>query len=131
MQTEHIERAIYFRSLLWQDGGNLGPGRAVAKLREKIAQNSISEIREEIRDLKEAPLIADIFAATKDDMPPSTDIVSILIDAVCFRHNFMSRAEAWRAIGMTPGRGRDLLARSSNAVDWPIFFTLRHEATDG
>lgn len=63
-----------------------------------------------------------------DDMPPATDDVALLLDAIAFRIGATTRADAWRSIGINPNRGRDLLARNAQAVDWPIWFTLRTAA---
>lgn len=67
-------------------------------------------------------------AISINDMPPSTDHVALLLDTIAFKIGATSRAEAWRHIGVNPNRGRDLLARNAQAVDWPIWFTLRHAA---
>lgn len=42
----------------------------------------------------------------------------------------ISRADAWRHIGITPDRGRSLQARNAHSLDWPIWFTLRHAALE-
>ncbi|WP_337186562.1 hypothetical protein [Phenylobacterium sp.] len=62
------------------------------------------------------------------DMPPPTDLVAILIETLSQRLGGLGHGPAWRSIGVNPNRGRDLLARSAQAVDWPIWFTLREAA---
>ena len=65
-----------------------------------------------------------------DGMPPDTDLVATLLEALAVRTDG-SHASAWRSIGVRPGRGRDLLARQAHAVDWPLWRTLRDAALDG
>lgn len=69
----------------------------------------------------------EIMAITVDDMPASTDLVAILLETAVQRHND-SWAGQWRAIGINPNRGRDFMTRRAQAIDWPIWFTLRHRA---
>ena len=69
-----------------------------------------------------------IMAIGADDMPPPTHLVSLLLETASQREGGIPRAAVWRAIGIKPNRGRDLLARNAQAVDWPIWFTLREFA---
>ena len=74
---------------------------------------------------------ARLMAITAADMPPGTDDVGILLETLAQRLGGLSHAAAWQSIGINPNRGRGLLSRSRDAVDWPIFFTLRHAALGG
>ena len=60
--------------------------------------------------------------------PAPTDLVAILLETLSQRLGGSGHAAAWRSIGINPNRGRDLLARSSRNVDWPIWKTLRDAA---
>lgn len=75
-----------------------------------------------------AAVYDDIMSLGLDDMPPPTDIVAVLLETVSQRRGGISRASVWRSIGINPNRGRDLMARSASAVDWPIWYTLRQAA---
>jgi hypothetical protein len=69
-----------------------------------------------------------LMATTPAEMPADPDDIAILLETLSQRLGGVSRAMAWRAIGVNPGRGRDLLARNAAALGWPIFFTLRSAA---
>lgn len=60
-----------------------------------------------------------------DDMPPSADDIGLMLNLVQARQGFASRADVWRAIGLTPKRGRALLTRDREQFNWPIWYTLR------
>lgn len=117
--------AIMHKALRFQaERVGLPMGHTLAELRARIAADPMSDYgevtaRDEIDRIK---------AITMDHMPPETDDVALLVDAICFRLGYTNRADAWRAAGINPNRGRDLLARNARAVDWPIWFTLRHTA---
>jgi hypothetical protein len=72
-----------------------------------------------------ASMRAVLMGLTAADMPPSTDLVWIMLETASQRLGGISRAMVWHAIGIKEGRGRDLLARNASAVDWPIWYTLR------
>ena len=104
------------------------PGSALAVLRTSLAAQAdellaagekLAEAAEEIARLRRVDL---------NDMPPDTDDVVLLLDALTFRIGATARADAWRHIGVTPNRGREFLARNAQAVDWPIWYTLRQHA---
>lgn len=115
---EHIARAIAYRAL----SPTRAPGRAQAELRSTIMLAPASVTDEAMQAWKR------ITGITVDGMPPDPDDVSLLIDAIAMRHGFTDRASAWRACGINPNRGRDLLSRQAHSVDWPIWFTIRHTA---
>lgn len=71
---------------------------------------------------------AAIMAVTVDDMPPPTDMVSLLLESASQRLGGIGRGQVWQSIGINANRGRDLLARNAGAVDWPIWYTLRAAA---
>lgn len=95
--------------------------------------NALIALRREIAG--EEPTVEDISAALDfmrrmlavqpTDMPPATDDVSLLLDTLAFQIGAPSRAKAWQAIGVSKTRGRDLMARSAHALDFPTFHTLR------
>ena len=62
------------------------------------------------------------------DMPPPTDLVATLLETLSQRLGGYGHNAAWSVIGIKGNRGRDLLARSAGAVDWPIWKTLRDAA---
>ena len=70
----------------------------------------------------------EIMAVTVADMPPSTDLVAILLETASQRLGGVGWGPVWQSIGINPNRGRDLLARNSRALDWPIWYTLRAAA---
>ena len=75
-----------------------------------------------------AAIRSEIMALTTADMPPSTDLVAILLETLAQRIGGVSHAIAWQSIGINANRGRDLMARSAGAVDWPVWKTLRDAA---
>lgn len=119
-----LARALAYRAM--KDGEP--PGHAQANLRERILSNT------KILDVT-PPRVEEAYrrlmAITIADMPPDTDDVSLLLDALAMRIGATKRADAWRSIGINPNRGRDLLARNAEAVDWPIWYTLRAAALEG
>lgn len=116
-----LARALAYRAM--RDGE--APGRGQAALRDRILDNT------KILDVV-PPRVEEAYrrlmAVKITDMPPSTDDVSLLLDALAMRIGATKRADAWRAIGINPNRGRDLLARYAGSVDWPIWYTLRTAA---
>lgn len=112
---EHLARAVAYRAAM----GSVAPGRAQAALRVSI--------------MAQPPAITDdvaaayrrIMAREVDDMPPTADDLSLLVDTIAMRHGLHARADAWRIVGINPDRGRDLLTRSASAIDWPIWYTVR------
>lgn len=115
---EHLARAIAYRAL----SHTRAPGRAQAELRRTIMAFPASITDEVVQAWTR------ITNVTLDDMPPSPDDVSLLVDAIAMRHSLTDRASAWRMCGINPDRGRDLLTRTANSVDWPIWFILRYTA---
>lgn len=69
-----------------------------------------------------------IMAIDVPDMPPATDLVVVLLETLSQRLGGVSRAQTWRSIGVNSNRGRDLLARNAEAVDWPTWKVLRDAA---
>lgn len=115
----HLARAIDYGARM----SLAAPGQAQANLRAQILAADPAITDEVIRTWKR------LTAYTPDDMPPSTDDLALLIDAIAMRHSLTSRADAWRKAGINPERGRGLLGRNAQAVDWPLFFTVRSYAT--
>ena len=103
-------------------------GNAQAALRRAIMQGDRSFTASAVNEAKEAH--ARLMACRIEDMPPSIEDLSLLIDVIAMRHGFSARADAWRLVGINPNRGRSLLGQNAGAIDWPIWFTCRHAALD-
>lgn len=121
----HLSRALTVRAISRDEPEYANAGAALAVLRSDVytgshadhpAAASAQAIYDEIMDL------------TVADMPPSTDLVAILLETLAQRLGGGSWAMAWHSIGIKPSRGRDLLTRSAHALDWPIWYTLREAA---
>lgn len=119
-----VARALAYRAI--KDGE--APGRGQAALRERILGNT--KVLDVVPPRVEEAY-ARLMAISIKDMPPSTDDVSLLLDALAMRIGATNRADAWRAVGINPNRGRDLLARNAEAVDWPIWWIMRSTALEG
>ena len=105
--------------------GDTGPGAAQAALRKAIMQAKAPP--QPTADECDATFIR-LRAYTIADMPPPVGDLSLLIDVIAMRHGYTARAEAWRHIGINPDRGRGLLGRNAEAIDWPIWFTASSAA---
>ena len=109
-----LSRALTYRERM----SHTAPGTELAALRAVIMQQGA--------DLDRATGARDRLVAIRlADMPPATDDLALLLDTLAFRIGAHSRADAWRAIGISPNRGRDLLARNAHGVDWPVWRTMR------
>lgn len=125
MENDHLSQALVVRAISRADGETVMNGAALVALRANVRAGSHADHpaaagADEIR--------RDIMALNVADMPPPTDLVAILLETLSQRLGGLGHAAAWRSIGINPNRGRDLLARSSRAVDWPIWKTLRDAA---
>lgn len=121
---DHLARALIIRALS-KDQPEDTIGAALAVLRAD-AMTGAHDDHPAARGAE--TVLADIMALTPDDMPPPTDLVSILLETLSQRLGGVSRADAWRSIGINPNRGRGLLGRNAEAIDWPIWYTLREAA---
>jgi hypothetical protein len=120
----HLARALAIRAVSHRDD-ELMNGAALAVLRADALAGDLDDRAA----AKSAGMVFDrLISIGVDDMPADPDDVAILLETLSQRLGGASRATAWRSIGLNPNRGRDLLARNSNALDWPIFFTLRYAA---
>lgn len=120
----HLSRALAIRALSPGSGETMN-GAALAVVR---ADALVGEYDREPAT-KFAPETYDrLMATTTAEMPADPDDVALLLETLSQRLGGVSRAMAWRAIGVNPNRGRDLLARNASALDWPVFFTLRATA---
>ena len=72
----------------------------------------------------------EIYALSVKDMPPSSDLVSTLVETLSQRLGVVGVKEAWESIGIKGRTGEELLKRTANAVTWPIWKTLRDAAFD-
>ena len=72
-----------------------------------------------------------ILRLTMADMPAAPDDIGWMLDRAQARHKLESRNAVWRAIGVSPKRGRDLLTRANEHADWPVFMALRDMAIGG
>lgn len=112
---EHLARAQAYRVL----SRDTAPGHAQAELRRVILASPAAITDETVAAWHR------IRAVTVDTMPPDTDDLSLMLDAVAMRHGFTDRASAWRACGIHPDKGREYLsARGRHAVTWPIWIAL-------
>lgn len=118
----HVARALIYGQR--EDSATPGAGKATLR-REIMAHPHPLSV---IATLGASQAIVRLEAAGIEDMPPDTSDVILLLDTIAFRHGYVSRADAWRHIGITPDRGRSLQARNAHSLDWPIWFTLRHAA---
>ncbi|MEC9346041.1 MAG: hypothetical protein VYB54_07425 [Pseudomonadota bacterium] len=121
-----LERALVVRALSRGENEAVR-GAALAVLRQDVltgahAGHPAAAAAPEVR--------AAIMALAVDDMPPDPDMVGLLLETLSQRLDGMGYAAAWRHIGVNPNRGRDLLARSWQSVDWPIWKTLRDAALE-
>ena len=121
----HVARALIYGQR--EDSATPGAGKASLRREIMVQQPGVFGLGFPPADMIDKT-IARIMAAGIEDMPPDTSDVILLLDTIAFRHGYTSRADAWRHIGITPNRGRDLQARNAHSLDWPIWFTLRHAA---
>jgi hypothetical protein len=120
---EYLARAIAYRV----DKDLVAAGAAQGALRRDImarppTEHEVSAARHHFHRLMNKRI---------EDMPPGPDDLSLLVDTICMRRGFTARADAWRSIGISPDRGRELLARNKHAIDWPIWKTARDAAFSG
>ena len=124
MDLTHISRALAIRAISRgsdeaMNGAALATVRADA-LGGEYDREPATQFARETYDR--------LMATTPAEMPADPDDVAILLETLSQRLGGVSRAMAWRSIGINPNRGRDLLTRNASALDWPIFFTLRAAA---
>lgn len=121
---DHLARALVVRAIAGdRDDDLVGAGLSVLRADVMVG------VHDDRLDLDAARIIHDeIMTVTGDDMPPSTDLVAILLETLSQRLGGVSRADCWRSIGVNPNRGRGLLGRNAHALDWPIWYTLREAA---
>lgn len=120
MNLTDLHMAMRFRT----ERKNTAPGRALADLRKRIAEETDTQGMPAARlDLvgREARRLMSIAIG---DMPPSGDDIALMVDAIAFSIGETSRAAAWRAIGIKPRQGDDLISRHRERVDWPIWHCL-------
>jgi len=123
MNIDNMVRAIAFREL--KPGVQFGAAQLA--VRKSVADTDMAALRAHYGD--EADQTARrLKNMLPSDIPPPTDDLALLIDAVAFRNNLTSRADVWRLIGVTPNTGRGYFGRNSQAVTWPIWFTLMDAA---
>lgn len=120
--TEALARAMIYRSRMWLDGTY--PGRGQSSLRQELMAMDLTDAERDEATAARTRLMS----MRIEDMPATADDLALLIDTIAMRHGYTTRADAWRHIGINPNRGRDLLARNANAIDWPIWFTARSYA---
>lgn len=121
----HLAHALTVRALSRSEPAYAHAGAALAVLRGDVYTGCYPDHPA----AGHAQTIYDeIMAVGMADMPPSTDLVAILLETLAQRLDGLSWAAAWQSIGIKPSRGRDLLTRSAQALDWPIWYTLREAA---
>lgn len=114
--TEALMAAVEFQTRRDPDA----PRRDVT-LRREIAAKDWSLQRPSVALCEE---IARLRAVAPAGMPPDPNDTALLLDTIAFRYGFETRADTWRALGIHPDRGRDLLGRGRANMDWPVWFTL-------
>lgn len=119
-----LHMALRFRA----ERGDTAPGRALADLRVRIAEQDGDGRLPAARVALVAEFARRLMSIGIEDMPPDADDLAVMVDAIAFRHGYTTRAEAWRSIGVSPDTGRGLLGKQSGRVDWPIWYTLRAAA---
>lgn len=120
----NLSRALAIRAIS-NDGDETMNGAALAVLRA----DALIGAHDDHPAAREAQAARDrLMALTPAEMPADPDMVGLLLETLSQRLGGVSRADCWRHIGVNPNRGRDLLTRNANALDWPIFFTLRSAA---
>lgn len=113
----HLARAMIFRRQMKDSP----PAMHMRELRNRIIIGPVSPDQIAVaRNMAQA-----LMTVRQGDMPADPDDLALLIDCIAMRYGMTSRADAWRKIGINPNRGRDLFARNSSAIDWPIWFTAR------
>lgn len=113
-----LARALAVRALVTAGVG----GAALGGVRQQALQGALDG---HPATGDETLMLRRLLAVDVADMPPPTDLVGVLLEAASQRLGGAPRAEVWRAIGVHPDRGRDLLARHAKSVDWPLWYTLR------
>lgn len=121
----HLAQALIIRAIARPDDQRSLNGAALTALRNSVAAGEHAD--HPAAENAEA-LRKEIMSLTIADMPPPTDLVATLLETLSQRLGACGHNAAWAAIGIKGNRGRDLLARSASAVDWPIWKTLRDAA---
>lgn len=120
MSLTNLHMAMRFKA----ERGDTPPGRAIADLRLRLMDDSMTPSRRALV-LAEAKRL---MAIGIGDMPPTTDDLALLIDALAFAIGATSRADAWRSVGIKPRQGDEYMRRLIHTVNWPIWFAIRHGA---
>lgn len=121
----YLAQALIIRAIARDDPERPLNGAPLAALRRQVAAG---EHAEHPAALTAEAVRQEIMRLGICDMPPPTDLVATLLETLSQRLGGYGHNAAWGAIGIKGTRGRDLLARSANAVDWPIWKTLRDAA---
>lgn len=124
MSLNALHMAMRFKA----ERGETPAGNAMAALRIRIADETDQQALPEARLMLLKGEADRLLRIGVEDMPPSSDDVALLVDTLVFRLGETSRSAAWRFIGVNPRSGADLIGRNRAAVNWPIWFTLRHAA---
>lgn len=121
----HLAQALIIRAIARDDPERPLIGAPLAALRRQVAAG---EHADHTAALTADAVRQEIMRLGICDMPPATDLVATLLETLSQRLGGHGYKSAWEAIGIKGTRGRDLLARSAGAVDWPIWKTLRDAA---
>lgn len=122
---DHLAQALIIRAIARDDAERPLIGAPLAALRRQVAAG---EHADHPAALTAEAVRQEIMGLGVCDMPPATDLVATLLETLSQRLGGYGHNAAWGAIGIKGTRGRDLLARSAAAVDWPIWKTLRDAA---
>lgn len=122
----YLARALAVRAISRGTTDQERHGAALATLRADAMMG--------VHDHHEATLGAqaiydEIMGIEIGDMPPDPDLVAIMLETAAQRHGGISHAMIWEShVGISKTRGRDLLARNADRLDWPIWKVLRDVA---
>lgn len=119
-----LAQALVIRALREIEGGVVS-GAQLVSIRRSVLAGAHDKHPEAARHKAER---ARLMAVRKENMPPASDDVWLMVETLSQRLGAAGHAEAWREIGISPRTGRGLLARNADNVTWPIWFTLRVNA---
>ena len=119
LYTEALMAAVEFQTRRDPDA----PRRDVTLRREIAAESEHLTLSSE-GHAAAYDLVTRLRAMAPAGMPPDPNDTALLLDTIAFRYGFETRADTWRALGIHPDRGRDMLGRGRAHMDWPVWFTM-------
>ncbi|MGI9522027.1 MAG: hypothetical protein ACR2PG_10300, partial [Hyphomicrobiaceae bacterium] len=99
------------------------------ELRQFRSRAASGEADKQLDSAEIEALHANVMALTVEDMAPETHLVRLLAETFIQRQGGQSSmATVWRSIGVNPDHGRKWLSSEAQALDWPVWYTLREAA---